>query len=191
MLAGWFTKHSLLSAATVTTLLCCAASARAELVVNGGFENGDFSGWNTSGTTLFDGVDLQSPHDGSYAAFFGSSTVATISQSLATTAGTHYALSFWLMNEADVTGNATPNSFAVALDGVTAMSLTDAPAFDYTQYTFFFDGTGGLVNLSFGLSQAAAFWDLDSVSVTVPEPDGFALAGLAGLLALGVSRRRR
>jgi len=191
MLARSFTKHSLVSAATVATLLCCAASARAELVVNGGFETGDLSGWTTSINPVYDAVDTIAPHDGTYGAYFGNSSVSTISQSLATMAGSHYVLSFWLMNEADVTGASAPNSFAVAFDGVTALSFTDAPAFDYTLYTLFFDGTGGAVNLSFAASQTVAFWDLDSVSVNVPEPDGLALAGLAGLLALGASRRRR
>ncbi|MDY0745938.1 PEP-CTERM sorting domain-containing protein [Paucibacter sp. R3-3] len=191
MLARFFTKHSLLSAATAAALLCCAASARADLVTNGGFETGDFTGWTTNINPVYDAVDTLAPHDGTYAAYFGNGSVSTISQDLATTAGTHYMLSFWLMNEADVTGASAPNSFAVLLDGATALSLNNELAFGYTEYNIFFDGTGGLVNLSFAASQTFAFWDLDSVSVNVPEPDGLALAGLAGILALGASRRRR
>ena len=68
------------------------------LVQNGGFEAGDWSGWTTtiadSDYTLI-GQGL--PHSGRFSAFFGAvSKPDYISQSLATSAGQTYALSLWL-----------------------------------------------------------------------------------------------
>ena len=96
-LAGW----------VLGGLMLCgvAMRANADLVVNGGFETGDFTGWTTSIDPTFDGVDTAAPHDGNFAAFFGNvSGISTISQTLATAAGTLYHIEFWLQSEADVTG---------------------------------------------------------------------------------------
>src|SRR5262249_25131594 len=40
-------------------------------LVNGGFETGDFTGWDLSGNTGFTGVSAINPHSGTYAAFLG------------------------------------------------------------------------------------------------------------------------
>jgi hypothetical protein len=180
------------AAVAALTIAAAAASAQGNLVANGDFETGTFDGWTTSINGLYDGVDSGTPQAGTYAAFFGSTTPSTISQSLNTVAGQTYWVSFWLQNEADVTGAVGPNSFAFNWNGNPVTAFTDAPAFDYTRYTFALDATGAATTISFSFMQETAFLDFDSVDVAaVPEPDSFALTALAGLLAIGVSSRRR
>ena len=169
----------------------CALPAHADLVVNGNFETGDFTGWTTSALDpIYDGVDVLAPQAGTYAAFFGNSGVSTINQTLATQAGRTYKVSFWLMNEADALDVADPNSFAFSWGGTTVFALTNAPAFAYQEYNFLLDATGASTDLSFAFHQPVAFWDFDSVDVQIPEPGGLALASLGGALALLMSRRR-
>src|SRR5664279_4841911 len=117
-----------------------SVAVHANLVTNGGFETGDFTGWSVFGAGAFDGVDGSVPQSGTYAAFFGEPVLAPsgISQTLATTAGKLYTVTFWLANEVDVTGNGIPNSFAFNWNGGAAeLSLTDvAGPTPYTLYSF-------------------------------------------------------
>lgn len=182
---------SMAGALATAALLTCSPGAQAGVVFSDGFESGNFSAWTTASIdTNWDGVDTLAPQSGSSAAYFGNpGGVSTITKTLNTTAGGHFLVSFWLQNEEDVAGNATPNSFAFSIGGQTVMALTDASDFGYTQYTFGFDAIGAPTDISFSFSHTAAFWDFDSVLVTVPEPASLALVGLAGALMLG-SRRR-
>src|ERR1035438_10132622 len=108
--------------------LSVSISAQADIVVNGGFEAG-FTGWAFTGVCM--GVAAGSPpgggcqpadvgtdpgyHSGGYAAYLGA-TPGTLSQTLATTAGSTYTLSYWLAND-QVGGSDVPNSFSVSWDG--------------------------------------------------------------------------
>ena len=176
-------------------LLWSAASAN--LVINGGFETGNFTGWNQTGDTSYLGVDGSSPKSGSFAAYFGPpQQVGGIQQTLSTIAGASYQLEFWLKSEPYVTGT-TPNSFEVSWDGGSVTSLADASDFDYTQFSYTVVASGITTALQFSFMNLPSFWDLDDVSVNladnndVPEPGILALVGLAGAAAMSVRRRRR
>ncbi len=72
-------------------------SARANLITNGGFETGDFSGWTVSGrdNDVVGSVPFISPHSGNFQALFGFTT-NSITQNVATTPGSSYVVHFWL-----------------------------------------------------------------------------------------------
>ncbi len=170
-----------------------------ELVTNGDFEAGDFSGWTlTDIDPFYAAVDTLAPHSGVYGAYVGNPDFpGSLSQSIATTAAQTYTVSFWLMLENDVLGAAKPNSIDVSFGGTSLLSLTDSDAFDYRQYSYDVVAGGPSTDLVFSFYDLPAFWDLDDVSVVakappaVPEPAtwGLMLGGQA--LAGGMMRRRR
>ena len=84
------------------------------LVVNGGFETGDFSGWDLNdpslGTFVATAFGSYVPNSGDYFAALGASGLpGTVSQDLNTTAGTTYILDYFLASD-----GFTPNEFSVA-----------------------------------------------------------------------------
>ena len=165
------------------------------IVNNCGFETGTFAGWTQSGNLGFTGVDSAAidVHSGSFGAFFGPvSTLGFITQNLVTTPGSTYNLSFWLRNDG---GSVT--EWLVSFNGVTLLDVSNAPAFQYTLFTF--NGllaTGPSTPLLFGFRQDPAFWSLDDIIVTpaqgpaVPEPMTLVLLG-TGLAGVATKLRRR
>ena len=86
----------------VAALWLPAAAPAAELIVNGGFETGNFTGWTQS--PAVSGSDFgvgQIPHTGTQNAYFGAtgSSFDAISQTFTTVPGASYALSFWLRDD--------------------------------------------------------------------------------------------
>ena len=137
------------------------------LVVNGGFETGDFTGWTLSGNVAptqwgpqtFITNNAQSGQDAAGLGSVGSD--GTLSQNIQTTAGQHYTLDFWLANE-----GGGPNDFTAKWNGQTLLALVNASAQGYTEYTYDVVGTAGTSNLEFDFRQDPSFWSLDSISVT-------------------------
>jgi hypothetical protein len=152
-------------------------------VGNGGFETGDFTDWTLTGSTndnfviavddaaidgdpAFAGVnDWQFVHSGLYGAFLGQlSTMAFISQSVPTTPGQQYLLSFWFTS-LPYQGATTPSGFVANWNGATLLNETNLGAFGWTNAQFIVSATTTNTMLQFGARDDPAAIGLDDVSV--------------------------
>ncbi|WP_165917609.1 PEP-CTERM sorting domain-containing protein [Roseateles saccharophilus] len=181
-----------LACSLIAAALFASGSAHANLVTNGDFETGDFSGWITVLDPLYDSVTgvAPVPQAGLYGASFGGAK-SSISQTIATVAGANYVVSFWLQLEADVTGADQPNAFSFDFGGATGTSLVNASAFGYTPFEATFIASSASTDLTFNFSEGPAFWDIDSIQVKLPEPGSIALLVAAGLGGAVATRRRK
>jgi hypothetical protein len=121
-----------------------AQSSRAtNLVVNGGFETGSFSGWVQFGNTGFSSVQAGSLREGVFYGNFGPiGSTGGYQQTIATTAGTSYTLSYAVQFD----GGAT-SVFSASFDGTTVESVTNPPssAFVYRTFTVVASGASTVV----------------------------------------------
>ena len=193
-------KALLAVVALVAVLLVGAPTAFANnLLTNGSFQNGDFSGWTTGGnfgdTFVENGSFSYYPGDqdgdGYWAALGPVGTDGTLSQTFATTAGTHYTFSFWFASNGD-----NPSDFSASWDGTSVLSLTNPnTGVPWTLFSFAETGTGS-DTIQFSFADGPAYMALDNVSVstsgggTTPEPSSLLLLG-SGLLAVGGVVRRK
>jgi hypothetical protein len=175
-----------LSAATLA-----ATSASANLIVNGGFETGDLSGWNI----ILEGYPIYivtSPvESGTYAAQVAGYSFALdeLGQNVATAPGQSYVLSFGYYQDPS-----TPNGFSVSWDGATVyMQTPDTNTGGaYQDVSVVVVGTGS-DSVVFTAYNDPAFAYLDDVSLTTsgtPEPAAWAMM-LVGSAAMGAVLRRR
>jgi len=158
-----------------------------DLVTNGGFETGDFTGWSAAVDPDFSGVDGPSAHTGNFGAFFGDvGAPGSISQALATVAGGSYNIHLWIRND-----GLTPNSFEVLWGGASVYSVADLGAFAYTEIVIDPLATGASTTLTLLARNDNGFLEVDDISVRlVPEPDSLALVAPM-LLGAVVWRRRK
>jgi hypothetical protein len=183
-------KHLILMVA-LTSVLLFTGVASANLIVNGGFETGDFTGWTLTGNTGFTGVSAGNPNSGIYAAFLGSvgsDGYMLQSASFSTIVGEVYNVNFWLFSDGGI-----PNDFgAVYIGGtpVTLVALTNIPAQPYTLYQGQVTATLTSGNIAFNFRNDPGFLWLDDVSVQVPEPGTLILLG-SGLLGLAIAGTRK
>ncbi len=183
-------KLSVIAAgATCLTLGALNPAQAMNLVTNGGFETGNFSGWTQSGNLGFTGVDSTSANSGKFGAFLGSiGSKGFLSQALTTIVGQTYNLSYFLKNDG---GN--PNNFSVSVGSTTFSLPNNYPALPFLEYGASFVATATSTPLTFAFQQDPAYFRLDDVSVTststaIPTPA--LLPGLIGL-GFGVLRKRK
>lgn len=186
-----------------------AQADNANLVVNGGFETGDFSGWTESGDLspcLFVGTyggagtdgscyptTAIDPHSGGFAAYLGNNDAdAFLSQVITTnTPGGTYNVTFWLASQSAV----PPTDFYVYWGSRVLTYMSGLPEFGWTEYTFSgLSAAGPTTTLTFGFRDDATYLALDDISVVdpvVPEPSALIPAGvMLLLLALWQLRRK-
>jgi hypothetical protein len=184
-----------------TSMLAIAPAHGAELVVNGGFETGDFTGWtlleDTSLAVVTSENLLGGPTGGVWHASIaqtGPSSLTRLQQTIATTPGATYRV-----------------SFDYAYGGISGGDVPNGISFFWNDDAIFGSGFDGLVNyknrttfkvadststvLRFTFSSPRVPWLVDSVSVTqrggaVPEPASWAMM-IAGFGMVGMAARRR
>jgi hypothetical protein len=172
-------------------LLIASPAAAQNLINNGDFESGSLSSFTQFGNMSSSGVDEAAAADGTFGAFFGPrGSVGGISQTIATSAGESFLISFDLSNDG---GQGT--FFEVLFGGTQLFTGTDTNPFDFTRFSTFAVAAGPSTTLSFAFRQDPAFFSLDNISVTavsgaVPETDTWAMM-LFGFGTVGAGMRRR
>jgi len=134
------------------------------LVINGDFETGDFFAWTSGGMNNYStvGTNDGEVNSGEYGAqLVGMSfSVNTLSQTLVTTPGTNYLLSFWLDNPP---GN-NLNQLTVSWGGNTVWGVTNlaAPGWTNVQVTVTASATNSVLQFAF---EPMSYFGLDDVDV--------------------------
>jgi hypothetical protein len=189
------------------------------LLTNCGFETGDFTGWTIGGNDAnpggnYYGVDNFDANSGNTPGncmggpcgafmsqdFFVGTAPVTLSQTVATSVGSVYFVSYFLEQDTPPEPGST-HMFTANWGGTQIQSLTPtAPSASdgtFVEYSFVETATAAATTLQFAFENDDDFWSFDDVSVvaaavtTTPEPS----TGLAGGIALGAllllwSRRR-
>jgi len=176
---------------TAVAALSVAYPARANLITNGGFEDG-FFGWSHSGTVGLSG----NAHSGNQAASFGVPS-GSVAQNV-TTPGTSYVVDFWLATSIfGPTGGINPTvSVNVVWGGTSIFSQSFASSSPYREHTFTVTASSAMTALEFQSSiigpPGSAALLLDDVSVTpAGVPDAGSTLPLLGFASLGLVALRR
>jgi len=149
-------------------LLSRPVIGQVEYILNGGFETVDFTGWTLTGDNYWTIVDNGTnsgiaPRSGNYEAALGTaSTWGYLSQTVATSPGTSYLLSFWLNHSGGDPGDA----IVVSWNGTTLLNETNPPAPVWTNYQFIVTAAGTSTVLQFGYDVTGIdYLGLDDVSL--------------------------
>jgi hypothetical protein len=175
--------------------LGCAANP-GNLLVNCGFETGDFTGWTLSGNDVpgelnnlygvegTDPLDGISPHSGAYQAYIADldANATTLSQTIITVPGTLYNVSFYLAQD---TAPVAPyeNGMLVAFGGTLLDFEIGIPVEGYTRYSWDVNATSTstTVGITLGNDIGETLID-DAVVARTPEPATWGMLLLGGLV---------
>jgi hypothetical protein len=176
---------------TLVLLGVASPALAGELVFNGGFETGNFSGWFVPPNVppgpngaLFR-VAGGGGHSGNHYAGIASTQLQFISQILPTQAGQDYELSFWLRRPLNV-----PGPFTIRWEGAVVFSqfvlLPDST--NWHQFTLPIHSNITASFLEFGQMTFPNEFQIDDISVVpVPPPSVAAVMMVGGAV---VARRR-
>lgn len=146
-------------------LLMGARQAASQIVANGDFETGDFTGWTQSGDFVGAFVDNGSqitPYSGSHEAILQTYTsTGYLSQTLSTTAGAVYLLSFSLINPSQQ----IPNDFSVSWNGTTILNQPNFVVPVWTNIQLLVTSPGTSTTIQFGYQDQYIEMGFDDVSV--------------------------
>ncbi len=152
------------SVVIVATGPTVTVAAREGLVVNGGFETGDFTGWTTAGDFEDCFVVRNAPaftHAGTWGAYLApGGALAYLSQTITTTPGAGYWLSLWLNN----TYGSTSNEFLVSWNGGVLFDRTNMSAFGWSNLLFNVTASGTNTALQLGFDNHGDF-GVDDISL--------------------------
>lgn len=179
----------------MAALVVSASAAHADLLTNGSFESGDFTGWTEGGNFEFSQVatgpfyDYAGAQDGAFYGTFGPvGSDASLSQTFSDSPGATLTVSFWI----NAVGDA-PSDFAVLFNSETIVDAIDPSLNGWTMFSGTFTATGS-DTIQLLVRDDPGYIAFDNFSVTeggaVPEPISIALFG-AGLAGLGATRRRK
>ncbi len=132
------------------------------LVMNCGFETGNFNNWTVTGPTDFVGVDADHAQSGNFGAFFGAiGDFTRLTYIVPTRQGQNYHVEFQLANPEGGTGT----SFQAFLGNNFLMALEDSDPDNYR--LFVFDVTVDFTDaqLFFDFRQDPNYWWFDDVYV--------------------------
>ena len=162
------------------------AEVSQSIVLNGGFETGDFTDWTLTGDTITvhvvsnivtnDTTYAGVVHSGYYGALLGQSGyAATLSQTIATQPGQTYLVSFWLDNL--VTSGA--QTFNVFWNGTNLINLASPPVFTWSNFQAAAVAIDTNTLLTFAVENDGNYFGLDDVTVS-PIPaavvDGYSIS---------------
>ncbi|MEA2834242.1 MAG: hypothetical protein QOG66_2444 [Methylobacteriaceae bacterium] len=135
------------------------------VLVNGGFETGNFTGWTATGAHASVEQDEIGGEFGHYSARLGpNNTLENLSQTVSTNPGQHYTVSFVVLPDAE----ADSDFFSATWNGTTLFAQSDLFSGGFTRYSFDVVGNPADFNstLQFNYGSDGAGFLLDGVSVT-------------------------